>query len=230
MNACDANEYKAQQQDGRARIAIEAPSAFRRVARIAFVVALPMFATNPALAQTAGPAAPDIRPMSNVVSMATNASPALCNADCVKANMSKASPGCARQIEAQAPTDFDWLTRPFSTIFQQGDQSSADDSVVRYRGDSIRFLGPQGQWIRVSYECAFDAASQKVLYVNVRPGRLDRAPSPVTRDVNRAPDGRAAPQRANQSKRNLSIANMAIPVDEPSPVEISQVDPHRRHP
>jgi hypothetical protein len=66
-----------------------------------------------------------------------------CDAECVKNNLNKAAVACARPIEAQAPFDFDWLTRPFATLFQQADQSSGEDSIVRYRGDSIRFMSPQ---------------------------------------------------------------------------------------
>lgn len=79
-----------------------------------------------------------------------------CPEACVRANNEKASAICARKIEAQAPGDFEWISRPFSGIFQQADPSKPDNAIVNYRGDSIRFLSPQKEWVRVSYECAFD--------------------------------------------------------------------------
>lgn len=174
-----------------------------------------------ALAQTAAPT-PD-------KAAAPSAAQPRCDAACVKANLTKAANACARPIEAQAPFDFDWLTRPFATLFQQADQSSADDSIVRYRGDSIRFQSPQKEWIRVIYECAYDVAAQKVVSVSVRPGRLDRPNPPQTAMGpvhGRSPMSHVGP--ANNAPRAPSTAT--VYVDEPSPIEFTQIDPHRKKP
>jgi hypothetical protein len=47
------------------------------------------------------------------------AAPPRCDANCVRANAAKASEACAPGIEAQAPSDFDWIARPNPGIFQQ---------------------------------------------------------------------------------------------------------------
>ena len=150
-----------------------------------------------------------------------------CDAECVKTNLNKAAAACARPIEAQAPFDFDWLTRPFATLFQQADQSSSEDSIARYRGDSIRFMSPQKEWIRVSYECAYDVAAQKVVTVLVRPGRLDRPNPPAV--AGRPDHGMKTVAGApNNTLRPPSTAT--IYVDEPNPIAFTQVDPHRKKP
>src|ERR1700761_9420119 len=69
-----------------------------------------------------------------------HAAPPRCDANCVRVNAAKAAEACAPRIEAQAPSDFDWLTRPNPGIFQQADPSSPTDAIVHYRGDSIRFM------------------------------------------------------------------------------------------
>jgi hypothetical protein len=191
----------------------------------AFVLLLSMLGASEAAAQAPAPSTRSAPPAS--------AAPPRCDGACVKTNLDKAAPGCARQIEAQAPVDFDWLTRPFTGIFQQGDQSSGSDSVVRYRGDSIRFLNPQKEWVRVSYECGFDAADQKDLYVNIRPGRLDRPANQsvaAAADRNPAAPGLGAPPQMTPPS-NVAMAGSATGnVSEPSAIEIMQVDPRRKRP
>ncbi|MCX4197760.1 hypothetical protein OMR07_21320 [Methylobacterium organophilum] len=114
-----------------------------------------------------------------------------CDATCVRANNELASQICAPRIEAQAPTDFEWVSRPFAKIFQQAEAPEGGATVVRYRGDSIRFLSPAKEWVRVTYECGFDAAKRSVDYVRVRLGRPS-APSPFSRRARwRPPPSRA---------------------------------------
>lgn len=108
-----------------------------------------------------------------VAAVKTNEAPR-CDADCVRANMDRAAQACARRIEAEAPIDFEWINRPFGAIFQEADPSSAQNSIVVYRGDTIRFLSPQNEWIRVAYQCAFDVAARRVADLRIRPGRLGR--------------------------------------------------------
>jgi hypothetical protein len=172
-----------------------------------------------ALSQTAPP--------SPAKTATPSTTPPRCDADCVKSNLNKAAAACARPIEAQAPFDFDWLTRPFATLFQQADQSSSDDSVVRYRGDSIRFMTPQKEWIRVSYECAYDVAAQKVVTVLVRPGRLDK-PNPPAVAGGGNHNSRTVAGAPNNALRPPSSAT--VYVDEPNPIAFTQVDPHRKKP
>jgi hypothetical protein len=105
---------------------------------------------------------------------AGQAAPPRCDSNCVRENAAKAAEACAPRIEAQAPADFDWITRPTSGIFQQADPSSPSDSIVRYRGDSVRFMSSDKSWTRVSYECGYDVSTQTISYAHVRSGRLDQ--------------------------------------------------------
>lgn len=153
------------------------------------------------------------------------AAPPRCDANCVRANAQRASELCAPKIEAQAPSDFDWLTRPSPGIFQQADPSSPTDAVVRFRGDSVRFMDASKTWIRVSYECGYDVDAQTVAFVHVRAGRLDQAnvpaqpqaassTSPAQTTAAAAPQQAAAPARPRPR------------VWEPSPIEIQQQTPY----
>lgn len=160
-----------------------------------------------------------------------------CPEACVRANNEKASAICARKIEAQAPGDFEWISRPFSGIFQQADPSKPDNAIVNYRGDSIRFLSPQKEWVRVSYECAFDAERGTVVGVRVRPGRLDQ---PMA--LQAPPGSNGQPQQTGPVKAGplaeaiLKAAKQrgAQPqkppppkVSEPSPIDFTQIDSRR---
>src|SRR5688572_4176992 len=42
-----------------------------------------------------------------------------CDSGCIRSFSDRASQACAPRIEAEAPTDFDWMTRPHGGIFQQ---------------------------------------------------------------------------------------------------------------
>jgi len=44
--------------------------------------------------------------------------------------------------------------------------------TLTYAGDSVEFQTPLGAYQRVSYECDFDPATNKVLDVRARAGRL----------------------------------------------------------
>ncbi|WP_406857185.1 hypothetical protein ABEG18_06020 [Alsobacter sp. KACC 23698] len=175
----------------------------------------------PALSQ---PAAPSSEPATPA------ASPAACDAACIRANSEPAAKVCARRVEAEAPTDYEWVTRPFINIFQQAEPPGANESAVRYRGDSIRFLSPQKEWVRITYECGFDPRQQKVEFVNVRLGRLDR-PDGVAANRQVAPPQTAPQVQAARGPTQPSAqprSNVAKPpVGEPSEIEILQVNPHR---
>ncbi len=107
------------------------------------------------------------------------AAPPQCDANCVRANAAKAADACAPRIESQAPSSFNWMSRPNAGIFQQADPSSPGDTIVRYRGDSIRFLTADKSWLRVSYECAYDVRAGVVQFVKVRSGSLDQPLGPA---------------------------------------------------
>lgn len=156
------------------------------------------------------------------------AAPPRCDANCVRANAGRASELCAPKIEAKAPSDFDWLTRPSPGIFQQADPSSPTDAVVRFRGDSVRFMDATKAWVRVSYECAFDVESQTVTSVNVRAGRLDQVNALVQpQTTNSAPPAQTAAAGAPQPQQAAQAAARPKPrVWEPSPVEIQQQSPY----
>ncbi|MCW2318767.1 hypothetical protein M2322_004336 [Rhodoblastus acidophilus] len=148
-------------------------------------------------------------------------------------------------IEAQAPIDFEWLTRPYTGLFQEADPSDETIAVVAYRGDSIRFMNPQKDWVRVTYECAFDADKQKVTGVRIRPGRLTQPPAaaslPQTQVNPRKPTNenpqqvKAAPLAAaiaeavrnRQQQAQAQLAPKTIKFGEPTAIDIEQVDPHR---
>ncbi|WP_234827042.1 hypothetical protein [Rhodopseudomonas palustris] len=156
----------------------------------------------------------------------------------MRANNEKASAICARRIEAQAPGDFEWISRPFAGIFQQADPSKPDNAIVNYRGDSIRFLSPQKEWVRVSYECAFDAERGTVVGVRVRPGRLDQplalqAPSgpngepPQAGPVKPGPLAEAILKAAKQRSAKPQKPPPPPKVGEPSPIDFTQIDSRR---
>lgn len=161
---------------------------------------------------------------------ANQAAPPQCDANCVRVNAARAAEACAPRIEAESPSDFDWITRPTPSIFQQADPSSPGDTVVRYRGDSIRFMQADKNWLRVSYECAFDVNSHAVVFVHVRSGRLDQ---PLAASVARPPEPAAKTALpAAATPMVAATAVMAPPkkprphVGEPSRVEIQQQNPN----
>jgi len=142
-----------------------------------------------------------------------------CDATCTRQAVPAAIQACAPSIERQAPSDFEWMSRPAGTIFQQAEPSAGADTVARFRGDSIRFLSPQGQWVRVTYECDYDTAAQSVRNVKVRLGRIDGKGANEGAAVRPAAGGSqaAAPAAPAQAKR--------LRPGEPSEVEIRQVSP-----
>ncbi|MGD0562715.1 MAG: hypothetical protein ABSA66_06440 [Roseiarcus sp.] len=178
-----------------------------------------------------------------------------CDAACVRVNMDRAAQACARPIEAQAPIDYDWLTRPFAGLFQEADPSDDKSAVAVYRGDSIRFMNPQKEWVRVTYECAFDTDAHKVMGVRVRPGRLNQppqvgsapqiapkgaaaGPAPAT-NASAAPDAAKSPQpkaealaaaiaeAVHNRQQHPTASTKKVRIGEPSAIAIQQVNPNR---
>ncbi|WP_162561235.1 hypothetical protein [Methylobacterium terrae] len=187
---------------------------------------------------------------------ATPANPA-CDAGCVRANADRAVQACAPRIEAEAPGDYEWLLRPYGSIFQEADTpEQASSTVVRYRGDSIRFLSPQKEWLRAIYECGFDAGTRQVAYVRVRIGVLGkrsavpvaaaapapRAPAaapaatpaatPAAKPAAPGPQAAApnpAPPAANSSAPQPASINLRA-IGEPSLVDVRQIPAGARPP
>jgi hypothetical protein len=188
-----------------------------------------VFSVSAAFAQQTSP--PVATPNGVATAAAVGAAaPPRCDANCVRANAGKASEACAPKIEAQSPSDFDWISRPTPGIFQQADPSSPADAVVRYRGDSVRFMDAQKKWVRVSYECAYDVESGAVVSVNVRAGRLDQPLSnaePINASAAAAIPGRVLPPQ--QMAAQPGAPRRPRPrVWEPSLVEIQQQSPNPR--
>ena len=147
-----------------------------------------------------------------------------CDATCARQAIPAAIQACVPGIERQAPTDFEWMNRPTGSIFQEAEPPSGAGTVVKFRGDSVRFLNPQGQWVRITYECDYDTAAKSVGGVKVRLGRIDGkgantaapAPSAGSSGAGRAPAVATSPPQA-QVKRPRP--------GEPSEVELRQVGP-----
>jgi hypothetical protein len=153
--------------------------------------------------------------------------PTTCDAGCVRSSAERASQVCASRIENEAPFDFEWLTRPYGGIFQEADPPAAGGMIVRYKGDSIRFMNPQREWVRITYECSFNAATQRVEGVVVRIGRLNGRGLPPAA-------GNAGRVAANGPQQGAPPIPAAPPVKrkprpgEPSSIEILQVTPSGR--
>jgi hypothetical protein len=94
-----------------------------------------------------------------------------CDALCVRRNADVAAQACVPLIEAKAPLDYDWLSRPFGGMFTQAEKPGPD-GIIRYRGDGIRVLTAQNQWLRHAYQCSYDPVKRQIVAVDLRPGRL----------------------------------------------------------
>ncbi|MGU3359060.1 hypothetical protein ACLBWX_01870 [Methylobacterium sp. M6A4_1b] len=170
-------------------------------------------------------------PVLSATTAQAQAPAAACNADCVRSNADRALQPCASQIEAQAPNDFDWISRPYGGIFQEADPPEVPtSSVVRYRGDSIRFLSPQREWARIIYECSWDAAAGKVIAVKVRIGLLGKPNAVATAPMS----GARPPEAARPAPAMVAAPPVAaavpppagrLKVGEPTMTEVRQVTP-----
>lgn len=192
---------------------------------LAACVILPAALSTPTMAQQTASTAP--------------AAATLCDADCIRSNSETAAQMCARPIEAQAPIDFEWVNRPYASFFQEADPPEGQSSVVIYRGDSIRFVTPKKEWIRMTFECAYDANAKKLVGVRLKPGRLGQ-PQPVIASAAPAPpsskaaqmkqpsqiDGAAlgaAIQRAVRRPKPAAKPTRTMNIGEPSGIEVEQM-------
>ena len=165
-------------------------------------------------------------------------STAACDSACVRTNADRAVQNCAPRIEAEAPGDFDWIIRPYGSIFQEADTpKQAAPNVILYRGDSIRFLSPYEKWARIVYECGFDFTVGRVAFVHTRLGVLGKAgaiPSLPKTPAGQAgarqtpptptPQAQAAPNATQSATLDLRK------VGEPSEVDVRQIPPGAKPP
>jgi hypothetical protein len=202
---------------------------------VAMTLAMCVLACRAASAQQASPPVATPGGVSSAAAVGA-AAPPRCDANCVRSNAGRASEACAPQIELKSPSDFDWISRPTPGIFQQADPSSPADAVVRYRGDSVRFMSPEKGWVRVSYECSYDVEAQKVVAVIVRAGRLDQ-PNSAAQPIDAGAAAAIPANSAQQAARPAAAQSVATPqnspkpkpkVWEPSRVEIQQQPPNPR--
>jgi hypothetical protein len=164
--------------------------------------------------------AQDAKPDGKVISEGAKAG---CDAACARQAIPAAVQACVPGIERQAPSDFEWMNRPTGSIFQEAEPPAGADTVVKFRGDSVRFLSPQGQWVRVTYECDYDTASRSVRSVKVRLGRIDG--KGASAGAGALPSGSAGAGRG-QAVTPAQQAQVKRPKpSEPSEVEIRQVAP-----
>ncbi|KQQ25388.1 hypothetical protein ASF53_22175 [Methylobacterium sp. Leaf123] len=156
----------------------------------------------------------------------TEAAKAGCDAACARQAIPAAVQACVPGIERQAPTDFEWMNRPTGTIFQEAEPPAGTDTVVRFRGDSVRFLNPQSQWVRITYECDYDTAAKSVRSVKVRLGRIDG--KGATAAAAALPAGSAGAGRSAAASTGTASPQTQVKRPrpaEPSEVEIRQVAP-----
>jgi len=149
-----------------------------------------------------------------------------CDAACARQAIPAAVQACVPGIERQAPTDFEWMNRPTGTIFQEAEPPAGTDTVVKFRGDSVRFLNPQGQWVRITYECDYDTAAKSVRGVKVRLGRIDGKGANTAAAA--LPAGSAGAGRAPAASTATASPQTQVKrlrPSEPSDVEIRQVAP-----
>lgn len=156
-----------------------------------------------------------------------------CDATCVRRSADSAAQACVPLIEARAPIDYDWLSRPFGGMFTQAEKPGKD-GVIRYRGDGIRVLTAQNQWLRHSYECAYDPVARKIVDVQLRPGRLV-PPADVAKFITDILKNHPGAQVSTQligknGKLQPAQAKVAAAVKprygEPSPIAIAQAHLH----
>lgn len=208
-----------------------------RAVSLPFWLLLGSLAAAPALSQ---PAPAPAQPVPNPAPQQPPR-PTTCDNNCIRASADRAVPACAPRIERESPGDYDWIFRPYGTIFQEADTPEQNTpTVVRYRGDSIRFLSPQKEWTRVVYECGFDAASGQVAYVRVRLGVLGKTsaipqlPPPPVAPGRPGPNSPPPPAVSPQVAAPQNVPPGAMPggppvqtlnkarIGEPSQVEIFQ--------
>ncbi len=154
----------------------------------------------------------------------------LCDNDCIRRSADRAVQACAPQIEAQAPGDYEWLYRPYGGIFQEANSPEQPNSpIVRYRGDSIRFLSPQKEWVRAIYECGFDTARQAVASVSVKlgvRGKANAVPVLPQQAQARTVQGQApAGQAAAGAPQALAPTSDRRRVGEVDQVSVLQINP-----
>jgi hypothetical protein len=85
-------------------------------------------------------------------------------------NLVAAQAACVPLVEAKAPNGFEWSSGWLDSIFFASHALTADNSVLEYAGDSIRFRDAAGAWKPMSYYCSFDTKSRRITGVRIVPG------------------------------------------------------------
>jgi hypothetical protein len=79
---------------------------------------------------------------------------------------------CRRPIADLGLYAHEW-TRSFGEpMFSHLRWADAEKGQIAYMGDHIQFQNPFGAWVPHIYTCVWDPASETVLEVSARPGRL----------------------------------------------------------
>jgi hypothetical protein len=84
-----------------------------------------------------------------------------------------ASSLCAPNIEKLAKYNFEWTNWAIDPKLSHYRWKDDSKQVIVYRGDKIKFQNGFGAWTISTYECDFDANSQRVLAVRAYPGRIN---------------------------------------------------------
>jgi len=79
---------------------------------------------------------------------------------------------CTGPVERLAKNNFEWTDRWFEPKFTQYRWKDKKRGIVTHIGDKIKYQNGFGAWVYHIYECDFDAATNTVLDVRARPGRL----------------------------------------------------------
>lgn len=79
---------------------------------------------------------------------------------------------CEDRVERMARYSAEWTDSVWQMKFPRFRRSSLGNGIMVYIGDAIRFQTGFGAWVNMIYECTYDPATETVLDVAVREGRL----------------------------------------------------------
>lgn len=79
---------------------------------------------------------------------------------------------CPEYVERLAKNNHEWTNGWLSPKFTRWKWKDQSKRQVTFLGDKIKFQNGFGAWVVHIYECDFDTATQTVLGVRARPGRL----------------------------------------------------------
>ncbi len=79
---------------------------------------------------------------------------------------------CEDRVERMARYSAEWTDGMWQLKFPRFRRSPLGDGIMVYIGDAIRFQTGFGAWVNMIYECTYDPATETVVDVTVREGRL----------------------------------------------------------